>query len=125
MTVTYNHKLGQSAEEAACQFLLAKGLRLLTRNFRCKVGEIDIIMQDQQEIVFVEVRVRNHPHFADGFDSVDYFKQQKIIKAATYFLCGKNWFDKVNCRFDVISISYAQAGPAMDWLKDAFTIDNY
>lgn len=125
MVSYYNHQVGQRAEETACEYLLSKGLQLVARNFRCKAGEIDIIMRDKQEIVFIEVRVRNHPYYADGFDSVDYFKQQKIIKAATYFLSGKNWLNKVNCRFDVISISYSQEKPTMDWLKDAFSTDNY
>jgi len=117
--------VGQKAEEEACHYLQTQGLKVVTRNFRCKMGEIDLIMQDLQEIVFVEVRVRNNPNFGSGIDSVDYFKQRKLIKTATLYLSQKKWLDKVNCRFDVIGISYAKTKAAIEWIKDAFPVDNF
>jgi putative endonuclease len=120
-----SNQRGQLAEDQACQYLKAQGLKVLARNFRAKTGEIDIIMQEQDEIVFVEVRLRNNPHFSSAIESVDHFKQRKLIKTATYYLCQKNWLDKVNCRFDVIGISYAQTKVAIEWIKDAFPVDNF
>lgn len=116
---------GQQAEDTACRYLKAQGLTVLARNYRAKTGEIDLVMQDQEEIVFVEVRLRNNPNFSSGIESVDRYKQRKLIKTATFYLCQKNWFDKVNCRFDVIGISYAQTKVAIDWIKDAFPVDNF
>jgi putative endonuclease len=116
---------GQAAELLACSFLEKKGLQLLHRNYRCLRGEIDLIMQDQDDIVFVEVRMRSKSNYGSAIESIDLRKQTKIIAAATYYLCQKNWFDKVNCRFDVIGISYAQTGATLEWIRDAFHADNF
>jgi putative endonuclease len=116
---------GQNAEQQACKYLEKKGFTLLTRNYRCRSGEIDLIMQDCEEIVFVEVRVRNNLDFGSAVESVNYQKQQKIIKTANTFLSHKNWVDKVNCRFDVIGISYANTKASLEWIKDAFTAHNF
>jgi putative endonuclease len=117
--------IGQKAEENACFYLQKHGLRLLTKNYRCALGEIDLIMQDQQEIVFVEVRTRKNPYHATAIESVDFHKQKKIISTATHFLSHKKMLDKVNCRFDVIGISYDQLKAKIEWIKDAFHADNF
>jgi len=111
---------GQVAEQQACDFLLANGLELLKRNYRCRSGEIDLIMRDRDDVVFVEVRVRNNPRYGNAFESVTRHKQKKIVKTATYYLYQQKWFNKVNCRFDVIGISYAQTKATVEWIKDAF-----
>jgi putative endonuclease len=117
---------GKHAEQTACTFLQQKGLTLLQSNYRCKSGEIDLIMQDPaQEIIFVEVRLRNNTLFGSACESVDFFKQQKIIKAATHYLQMQNWLDKVNCRFDVIGISYKKTMASVEWITDAFSADNF
>lgn len=109
--------IGQQAENAACAFLEKKGLKLLIRNYHCKLGEIDLIMQDNEDIVFIEVRKRMHADFASALESVTYTKQQKIIKTATFFLQNKGWLDKACCRFDVVGLSDGR----IDWVKDAFS----
>lgn len=124
MTVTSNES-GKLAENTACQYLQTHGLTILARNFRAKTGEIDLIMQDKDEIVFVEVRLRNNPFFSTAIESVNRFKQRKLIRTATFYLAQTNWLDKVNCRFDVIGISYAQTKVAIEWIKDAFPVDNF
>lgn len=124
MTDTYRIR-GNQAEDDACHYLQMQGLQIVTRNFSCKMGEIDLVMRDGDEIVFVEVRLRNSSYSGSACESVDYFKEQKLIKAATHFLYRNNWLDKVNCRFDVIGISYAQSKAAIEWLKDAFSLDNF
>jgi putative endonuclease len=116
---------GKLAEQYACEFLTKKGLRLLARNYRSNAGEIDLVMQDLQEIVFVEVRLRNNHYCGDALDSVDFRKQRKIILAATHYLQKLNSLDKVNCRFDVIGISYASTNTTVEWIKDAFSSDNF
>jgi putative endonuclease len=126
MVVNLNSaRSGQLAEQQACEFLTGKGLKLLVRNFSCKFGEIDLIMQDRDEIVFVEVRVRNNRSHADAIESVDATKQRKIIRTATHYLQVVKQLDKVNCRFDVIGISYPTVNPAVEWITDAFSTDNF
>lgn len=122
---TLSHiKKGQRAEQDACDFLQRNGLTLVTRNYRCSLGEIDLVMYDGDELAFIEVRLRNHTTHTDAIDSVDHRKQQKLIKAANHFLSQQNLHDKVNCRFDIIGISYAQTKATFEWLQDAFSTKN-
>ncbi len=111
--------IGQLAEQKACDFLTAKGLQLKTRNYRCKLGEIDLIMQDQHEIVFVEVRFRTHIEYGDAIESIDVYKQKKIIHSALNYLQKHYLLDKTDSRFDVIGFSNGH----INWIKDAFSYD--
>ena len=77
---------GQQAENAAAQWLQQQGLSLLQRNYRCRQGEIDLIMQDNDDLVFVEVRWRKHHSHGGALASVDYHKQKRLILAARHFL---------------------------------------
>jgi putative endonuclease len=117
--------IGRAAEAQALAYLKKHGLQLIVRNYHCLRGEIDLIMREKTEIVFVEVRTRKNHGFATALESVDHYKQKKIIAAATYFLAEKNWDEKVNCRFDVIGISYAHTKATIEWIKDAFSTDNF
>jgi putative endonuclease len=110
-------KKGDAAETQAEAFLVTQGLVKCRRNYRCKAGEIDLIMQHQDTLVFVEVRLRSHQGFATAAESVTYRKQQKIIKAALHYLQEHKLTDKMNCRFDVIAFD-EQDSPK--WIKDAF-----
>jgi putative endonuclease len=116
---------GQRAEQYAARHLQQKGLCLLEANYRTAGGEIDLIMQDREEIVFVEVRFRQPTSFATALESVDPAKQKKIIKTATHYLSQRNLIDKVNCRFDVIGISYSLVvTPEIEWIQNAFFVDD-
>ena len=110
---------GDLAEARAETFLLQQGLVKRAKNYRCKVGEIDLIMQHDNTIVFVEVRLRTHTGFANAAESVNYRKQQKIIKTAQYYLQQYGLTDKANCRFDVIAFS---DNDNPEWIKDAFSV---
>ncbi|MDX1812162.1 MAG: YraN family protein [Gammaproteobacteria bacterium] len=116
-------EIGQCAEDAALEFLLAKGMRLVARNYRCKVGEIDLVMQHHGTLIFVEVRYRKQHQFGDGAESVDFRKQQKIIRAAEFFLQQHRQYTQSPCRIDVISISrHAKTSPSqseIDWIPNA------
>jgi putative endonuclease len=115
--------IGQLAEQQACRYLEAQGLQLLVRNYRCKQGEIDLIMRGKNEIVFVEVRSRHHADYGSAIESIDQYKQQKLMRAAHHYLLQKKWFDNVNCRFDIIAINPTQPEPTIEWLEDAFSLD--
>lgn len=114
--VCFNKLIGNKAEKEALNFLLKKGLRLIQKNFAGSTGEIDLIMQDQDDIVFVEVRFRQNDKFGSALETIDATKQRRIIKTAHYFLHKNRLIDKVNCRFDVITIE----GRTLDWIKNAF-----
>ena len=110
---------GAQAEARAEAFLLARGLVKRAQNYRCKLGEIDLIMQHDDTLVFIEVRLRTHQAFANAAESVTIRKQQKIIKTAQYYLQQHHLTDKANCRFDVIAFS---DNNDPEWIKDAFSV---
>lgn len=106
---------GSDGENRALAHLRAQGLRLITRNYRCKGGEIDLIMASPRgETVFVEVRVRNRADFGGAAASVGVRKQQRLIRAAQHYLAHLPSVPP--CRFDVVAIDAGQ----IEWLPDAF-----
>jgi len=115
--------VGQNAEDLALLFLQSKGMQLIERNYRCKVGEIDLIMQHDTELVFVEVRYRKHTSFGSGAETVDYRKQQKILKSAEHYLQSHSKYATLPCRIDVISITAAHKTSDqesdIDWIPNA------
>ena len=112
-------KIGAKQESIALKFLQQKGLKLITKNFRSKIGEIDLIMHDTTQIIFIEVRYRNLKSHGTPAETVNYTKQQKIIKTSTIYLIQNNLYDKVNIRFDIISINNDPVSP-IEWIKNAF-----
>lgn len=111
---------GAKAEAFACVFLKKRGLKLIHKNFRCKMGEIDLIMQDKETLVFIEVRLRNNPHFGAGEESVTFYKQQKIAKAAAYYLLSQKNQTTPYCRFDVLALARHNTSYKTHWIQDAF-----
>ena len=116
---------GQYTESLACQYLEDKGYKLIERNFHCRFGEIDLIMQKNDSLVFVEVRYRRSNNFGSGAESVTASKQSKLIKTASAYLQQHAKLNKYSARFDVISI----AGPIetnnikdidFNWIENAF-----
>jgi putative endonuclease len=108
---------GVDGESQALTYLRSQGLRLLTRNYRCKGGEIDLIMATPRgETVFVEVRVRNHAHYGGAAASVGGHKQRRLIRAAHHYLAQLPAMPP--CRFDVIAIDAGK----ITWLTDAFGV---
>ncbi|MDE2143936.1 MAG: YraN family protein [Elusimicrobia bacterium] len=108
---------GQKAEDQAAAFLQAQGFKLVERNFRAKVGEIDLIMRDGDEIVFVEVRARQSRGFGGAAASVDGPKRHKIARTAALWIQARSWDGP--CRFDVVTFDAGR----LEHLKDAFTAD--
>lgn len=110
---------GAKAEEIAKQFLESQGLIFLRSNFRCKMGEIDLIFQDKDERVIVEVRSRKQTSFGDGAETVFYQKQKKLIRTTKYYQQKEQYWG--NIRFDVISIvSKENTAPEITHIPDAF-----
>ncbi len=113
---------GETAEQDACQYLIGQKLKLVCKNYRCCFGEIDLIMQDQQSLVFVEVRYRKHSQFGGGAESITTAKQRKLIKTASHYLQKTSGSNQLAARFDVISMSPGNKSQQskIDWIKDAF-----
>lgn len=112
-----NHRLkGKKAEDFACSYLQKHGLTLITRNYQCRYGEIDLIMMDGDILVFVEVRYRSSDQFGSAAASVDKNKQRKLVFTANHYLT----INTTNCptRFDVIAL--APHTPP-EWINNAFT----
>lgn len=108
---------GVQAERWAARYLQQQGLRLVTQNYRCRAGEIDLIMRDGDVLVFVEVRLRSNPSFGGAAASIDTRKQQRIIKTAQHYLATLPSLPA--CRFDAVLLEDLQ-GLQAQWLKNAF-----
>jgi putative endonuclease len=114
--------IGAAVEHKASQWLQQQGLKKLEKNYHCRQGEIDIIMRDGQQLVFVEVRYRKNNHYGDGLDSVDWRKQQKLQKAAAHYLLKRPQYQHLVCRFDVLAAQLGDnATLDWSWVKNAFT----
>ncbi|RUR10422.1 YraN family protein [Legionella sp. km772] len=116
-----NQKTGQLAEQRALDYLRDQGLKLITRNYHCRLGEIDLIMNDPVYLVFIEVRARASKDFGGGLASITYAKRQKIIKTTAHYLVTHKIKEEQAIRFDVVSID--GRGGDLTWVKDAFTTD--
>lgn len=112
--------LGNAAESQALAYLQAQGLLLVQRNFRCRSGELDLIMRDAETLVFVEVRSRRSVQYGSPAESVTPAKQRKLLSAAAAYL-QRQALD-LPCRFDVVAILKSKSAPQLhiEWIKDAF-----
>lgn len=110
--------MGRTGEEEAARFLIGKGYTLLYRNYRTKLGEIDIICKTGDTIVFVEVRTKRTVRFGTGAESVQWSKQNKIRLVAQHFLAHKGMLDRP-IRFDVIDI-FLNHEPQITHIMNAF-----
>lgn len=114
-------RLGRLGERRAEDFLRKRGLRCITRNWRCRMGEIDLVMHDGESLVFVEVRLRGITGFADGVASVDAGKRRRLVRAARHFLMHHAQYADRPCRFDVIGIGGAEN--RINWIPHAFEVE--
>lgn len=116
---------GEYTESLACQYLENKGFKLIEKNFNCRVGEIDLIMKDNDSLVFIEVRYRRSNNFGSGAESITASKQSKLIKTASLYLQQHAKLNKYPARFDVVSITgFIETDNIdninFDWIENAF-----
>ncbi len=109
---------GNRSENAALEYLTKRGLKLRQRNFQCLLGEIDLIMQEDNTLVFVEVRYRSDKDYGSALATVTPRKQHKITQTATFYLQKNGLYDRCYCRFDVVAFD----GKAVEWIRDAFQL---
>ncbi|MFA7383869.1 MAG: YraN family protein [Desulfurivibrionaceae bacterium] len=114
--------IGQLGETLACQYLSRQGYRIILRNYRTKLGEIDIIAEEQGTLVFVEVKARRGHKCGHPFEAVTSAKCRQISKTALLYL-AENGREGQAARFDVVAISFAGgAAPVIELVKNAFDL---
>ena len=111
--------LGKNGEDYAIDYLRSNRFKILNRNYRCSLGEIDIIAKEKDTIVFVEVKTRKSDDYTEPFESVGKKKQAKIRDLALYYLQEKDCSD-CEIRFDVLSIIIDGQDKKVEHIKNAF-----
>jgi putative endonuclease len=118
----FRQQLGRAAEDAAVVLLEAQGVRILLRNYRCRMGELDIVARAAPDLLLIiEVRARSRHDFGGGAASVDARKRQRILRAARHLLMMRPDLGVLRARFDVIDVQVAQERLSCSWIPAAFT----
>ena len=115
---------GRYYEDLARTHLEQAGLRFITANVNYRFGELDLVMREAEALVFVEVRYRKGARFGGGVASVTSAKQRRIARAASAWLATHPRDATRPCRFDVIAISGPETRPELEWIRNAFTLDD-
>ena len=113
-------RTGDRAEDRALAHLERHGLELLARNYRCRLGEIDLVMLDRGALVLAEVRYRSRENFGGALASVGPRKQQRLIAAARHLLMQRPQLARLPARFDVVAVGPGEGD--IDWIRDAFQL---
>ena len=111
-------KKGRLTENVAAEYLRKQGLKVCDTNFRCKMGELDIVARDGKTLVFVEVRYRKSKAYGTPAETVDFKKQQRLIRASQFYL-QRHDLD-MPCRFDIVEGYKDKNQLSINWIKDAF-----
>ena len=108
--------IGDQAERIACHYLQQQGCQLIDKNFHCRFGEIDLIMQDGPYLVFIEVRYRQHSHYGTPLETITKQKQQKLQRSIQYYL--QKWKHAPLLRIDVLGLEGHLQNPKIHWCKN-------
>jgi putative endonuclease len=112
------NNLGTDAEQIAATYLQQQGLSLITSNYHCRFGEIDLIMLDGKTLVFVEVRMRSNASFGGAGTSITSSKQHKLGRTAEHYLQRHG---SATCRFDVVLMTKPST-ENIEWVRNAFDV---
>jgi putative endonuclease len=110
---------GRSTEDQALLFLQGQGLKLIARNWRCKAGELDLVMRDADTVVIAEVRGRGRSDYGTAVETVDFRKQAKLVRATRLLLMMRPDLAEAPLRFDVVTLDGAGK---VEWLREAFEV---
>ena len=112
---------GRLWEARAAAYLEARGLAVLARSYRCRLGEIDLVCRDDPHLVIVEVRARNSSALCSAVDSIGAAKRRRIVLATRHLLMRHGEWQAAPIRFDVVAIdAIDRAEPQIRWIKNAF-----
>jgi len=120
MSALSSRQAGAQWEKTAESFLCERGLKVLERNFSSRFGEIDLIMEHDETVVFVEVRYRKSGQHGSGAESVTTHKQSRLSRTAAWYLAKNPHRAEQFCRFDVVSINSEKKDQAITWIRNAF-----
>lgn len=118
-----NLALARIGEKMAWDYLKTKNYKILEKNYRCRLGELDIIAEDKDVICFIEVKTRNSDKFGSPREAVNRVKQRKICQVALVYLKSKGLLEK-RARFDVVSIFNPNQEAKIDLIRNAFELDS-
>ena len=116
-----NQQFGQKSEALAVKYLKKNKYKILTQNYRTRMGEIDIIAKDKDTLAFVEGKARKSKDYGHPKGAVTPWKQRKISMVALHYLKATKQSD-AKARFDVVAISFAESGPEIEIIKNAFDV---
>ena len=122
MTFSPRQEVGRRAEQRAADHLTSHGLELVLANYRCRFGELDLVMRDGPTLAVVEVRQRGGAQFGGAAASVTRSKQRRIVLATRHLLLTHATLRTLPVRFDVVTLEPAPAGMRIEWLRDAFRV---
>ena len=116
-------ELGAKGEKLAARFLRRKGYKIVQRNYRCKLGEVDIVAEQDKTLVFVEVRTKQTEKFGPPQSSVTSTKRRHISRVALFYIKEKGLVEQ-SCRFDVIAITFPSGSrkPNIEHIENAFEL---
>lgn len=112
---------GAEAEDRALSFLQARGLKLVARNWRCKAGELDLVLRDAETLVIAEVRARARDDYGSAAETVDARKRQRLVRATRLLLAQRPDLAEQPLRFDVVALDGAGG---IEWLREAFDVQD-
>ena len=115
-----NLRKGLRFEDRARRYLQAQGLRFVDSNYRCRFGEIDLVMHDEDTLCFIEVRFRNSLGYGGASASITPAKQRRIVKAALFYLSGSPHRLQQAIRFDALLIQQERNELEFNWIRNAF-----
>jgi putative endonuclease len=110
---------GAAAEDRALLFLQGQGLKLIARNWRCKAGELDLVMHDADTLVIAEVRSRGRADYGEAVETIDWRKQAKLVRATRVLLAARPELAERPLRFDVVTLN---GDGRVEWLREAFDV---
>lgn len=115
--------LGKQGEALATAYLKGLGYRIVTTNYRCRLGEIDIIAEEAGTLVFIEVKSRSGKTYGEPYEAVTKTKMLQMSKAALEYLCRQDQFDR-SARFDVVSVRFFDNNqPGIELIRNAFDLN--
>jgi len=115
---------GRIAEELALRFLINRGLIAVTTNYRCRYGELDLVMRDAQLLIVVEIRYRHRSEYGGPIASISPAKRRKIAIATQHFIHKYPAYRNAPVRFDVVGLTGTLLAPDIHWIAGAFTMDD-
>ena len=119
--LTPRQRTGRLAEDLAAEFLRARGCEILVRNYRRRLGELDLVAREGSVLIIGEVRTRAHSRFGGAVESIDWRKRRCITRAAMQLLQERRDLARLPVRFDVIVVHHVTAAePRIEWIRHAF-----